>query len=171
MNEQNLVILRTIGSRRLEAVTLRYLGACHLERGDAEVAFHWYTQAHAVYQAVNEPLEDGENVADTALCQLRLGQPDVALSTVNVLLDRLEGDLKEYPAHKTIELRWSCQQVLAAVGDARAAPLLEQLFAHVQLRADELTDAADRERLIQALPVFRAIVAAYQQRGEAHAAH
>ena len=62
-------------------------------------------------------------------------------------------------------MRWDCQQVLDAVGDARAAVLLEQLHADVQARAIELTDAADRERLIQALPVFRDIVAAHRRRG------
>jgi Mg/Co/Ni transporter MgtE len=57
-------------------------------------------------------------------------------------------------------VRWRCQQVLAALGDARAAALLQQLQADVQARALELTDAADRDRLIQARPDFRAIVSA-----------
>lgn len=57
--------------------------------------------------------------------------------------------------------------MLAAVGDARAATVLKQLFVDVQARADELTDAADRDRLVQALPVWRAIVAAHVRRGAA----
>ena len=90
---------------------------------------------------------------------------------MNVLLDPLNGDLAGRPAHATLALRWTCQQVFDALGDARAAPLLERLFTDVQARATELTDAADRERLIQALPVFRAIVAACPQRGEPNTAH
>ena len=46
------------------------------------------------------------------------------------------------------------------MGDMRAVPLLEELNADVQARAAELTDAADRERLIQAPPAFRDISAA-----------
>jgi hypothetical protein len=39
--------------------------------------------------------------------------------------------------------------------------MLEQLFADVQASAVEMTDAADRGRLIQASPVYRDIVAAW----------
>ena len=84
---------------------------------------------------------------------------------VELLLDRLDSELAGRAAHEPIELRWTCQQVLDALGDARAATLLAPLVADVQARASELTDAADRERLIQALPVFRGIVAAHEQRG------
>ena len=53
------------------------------------------------------------------------------------------------------------------MGDMRAVPLLEALNADVQARAAELTDAADRERLIQAPPAFRDISAAKRRSGEA----
>jgi len=87
-----------------------------------------------------------------------------ALVTVNHVLTRLHGELAARPAHETIALRRPCQQVLETLADTRAAPLLEQLHADVQARAEVLTDAADRQRLIQALPVFRAIVAAHARR-------
>jgi len=45
--------------------------------------------------------------------------------------------------------------------------MLEQLHADVQATAAQSTDAADRERLIKAIPDFRDIVAAYGQRGAA----
>ncbi len=165
LHEQNLETLRAIGNRRQEAVTLRFLGAAHLGQGNAERAFAWYGQALALYETVDEPIEVCDNAAEAALCQMHLGQADAALSAVNSLLDRLHGDLATSAADKTINMRWACQQVLAAVGDARAAPMLEQLFADVQAHAAELTDAADRDRLIQALPVFRGVVAAHRRRG------
>ena len=59
-----------------------------------------------------------------ALCELRLGRPEHALSAVNRLLEGLQGDLAERPGFETIDMRWSCQQVLDALGDARSAPLL-----------------------------------------------
>lgn len=70
-----------------------------------------------------------------------------------------------------LELRWTCQQLREAMGDGRAAPMLDQLFIDVQARATELTDAADRDRLIQALPIFRSLVAAQARRGATTASH
>jgi len=160
LHEQNLPIVRGTGNRRQEAVTLHFLGAAHLAQGDAHSAAAWYAQARAVYAVFDEPVEASASAAEAALCQWRLGQSTAALAMVNTLLQRLDGDLARFPVHETIGLRWNCQQVLAAAGDARAATLLDQLFIDVQARASAMTDAADRDRLIQAQPVWRAIVAA-----------
>jgi hypothetical protein len=61
------------------------------------------------------------------------------------------------PAHKTIALRWISLRVLDDLGDARAAPA-----AAIDRRwtGAELTHGDDRERLMPALPVIRAVVAA-----------
>ena len=40
-----------------------------------------------------------------ALCELRLGRPEHALSAVNRLLERLQGDLAERPGFETIDMR------------------------------------------------------------------
>ena len=70
-------------------------------------------------------------------------------------------------AGATISLRWNGQQLPAILGDMRAEPVLEQLNVDVQARATEPTDTAERGRLIQATPTFRAIVAACgRMRGE-----
>ena len=102
--------------------------------------------------------------AHAALCQMRLGEPALARSMVESLLQRLESELAERPAHETIELRSTGHQVLHALGDARAATLLVPLVDDMHARAAELTCADDFDRLIQALPVFRAVFAAQQQR-------
>src|SRR6185369_208090 len=120
-------------------------------------AKRWHAQAQALCEALDDPLGACEAAAYGALCEARLGEPDAARSTVDRLLARLAGEFAERPAHETIRLRWACQQALDTVGDARSAPLLEQLCADVQARAAELTHAADRERLIAALPDFRGI--------------
>jgi len=60
---------------------------------------------------------------------------------------------RKRPRHETIILRWICQQVLEALADARAAPLLQQWFVDVQARATAMTDAANRDHPIQAQPV------------------
>ena len=164
-HEQNLVIHRATGNRRMEAITLRFLGSLQLVQGDAQAAMQCCAESQALHQALDEAREACEVAAIAALCTIRLGQPAVALATVNATLERLQRELAACPANETIEPRWTCHQVLVALGDARAAPMLDQLHADVQARAAELTDAADRERLIQALPVFRAIAATQRRRG------
>ena len=159
-HEQNLVIHRSIGNRRMEAIALRYLGDLHLDQGDAQAALQCGLQAQALFPSLEEPLE-ACNVASTlAQCAVHLGQPDVALARLNTTLDRLQGDLADWHVIQTIAVRWRCQQVMVTLDDARAAPLLDQLFADVQAHAALFTGAADRDRLIQAQPVWRAIVAA-----------
>ena len=165
-----LAITRANGDRTHEVASLQRMGVLHRERGSASAALEWLTQAQTLYLTLEDAIGDCVAAAHAALCQTRLGPTELAGSTVDLLLQRLDDELAERPAHKTIELRWTCQQVLDAVGDARAASLLAQLFADVQARATELTHEGDRERLIHALPVFRAIVAAHARRGEPNAA-
>jgi len=78
-------------------------------------------------------------------------------------------ELADLPAQEARERRRSIRQVLAAVADARAASRLERVFDDRQAHASVLTPAHDRERLILALPVFRGIVAAHRQWGQAPA--
>ena len=171
LHEQSLVIYRAIGGRRYEAVTLRHLAGRHLKQGNTQAAVQCCIQAQTLHQALDEPLEACSVAATAALCEIRLGQPEAALASLNATLGRLQREMAECPANETIELRWTCHQVLVALGDARAGPMLERLHAHVQARATEVTAAADRERLIQAIPTFRAIVAAHGRRGESAASH
>ena len=169
-HEQNLVIERAIGSRRMEAITLRFLADLNLEQGDAQTASQCCSQSQTLHQSLDEPREACEVAATAALCAIRLGQPAVALARLNATLDQLQRELAECPANETIDLRWKCHQVMVALDDERAGPLLGPLFVDVQARAAELTDAANRERLIQALPVLRSIVAAHGRRGQPNAA-
>jgi len=162
-HEQNLVIDRAIGDRRMEAITLRCLGDLHLDQGDAQAALQCGLQAQALFRSLEEPLEACSVASTMAQCAMDLGQPDVALAKLNATLDQLQGDLADWHVNEMIAVRWRCQQVMVALDDARAGPLLDQLFADVQAAATLLTDAADRDRLIQALPVWRAIVAAHQR--------
>lgn len=166
--EESVVILRHIGDRRELAISLRFLAGVHLAQRDAGAARACCAEAQALHRALDEPWEGCAIDALAALCELRLGRRDAALAAVNALLERLlDGDLAECPAHETIELRWPCQQVLEALADTRAAAMLEQLVADVRARAAALTVAADHERLIQARPVFRGIIAAHGRRSQA----
>ena len=157
----SLEITRTNGDRTHEVASLQRLGVLHQERGDSSTALPWHIEAQALYASLEDAIGEGVAAASMALCQTCLGDTALARSMVELLLDRLDSELAGRAAHETIELRWTCQQVLDALGDARAATLLAPLVADVQARATELTDAANRERLIRALPVFQGIVAAH----------
>ena len=162
-----LDLQRTIGDRRMQAITLRFLAEVHLSQGDTRTAMDCCDASLALHQSLDEPLQAGEAMAIAATCELRLGQPAAALVRVNAALDQLQlQELATYPAKETLELRWLSYQVLAALDDARGAPLLDQLQVDVLARAGEVTETADQDRLIQATPVYRAIVAAHQRRGE-----
>ena len=163
--ERSLVIDRAIGDRRGEVFTLLLLGDLLLERDDAQTALQCCTSALRLLQTLEQPLEACDLMAIVALCKVRLKQPVQAMDELNATLDRLPRELAECALGETIGLRWHCHQVLAALGDDRAGPLLEQLHADVRATAAERTEAADRKRLIQAIPNFRDIVAAWTQRG------
>jgi hypothetical protein len=151
----------------MQAITLRFLAEVHLSQGDARTAMDCCDASLALHQSLDEPLQAGEAMAIAAICELRLGQPAAALVRVNAALDQLQlQELATYPAKETLELRWLSYQVLAALDDARGPPLLDQLHLDVLARAGEVTEIADQDRLIQATPVYRAIVAAHQRRGE-----
>lgn len=164
-----LATTRANGDRTHEAASLQRMGVLHRERGDVAAALAWLDQAQALYKRLDDAIGECVAAAHAALGQTRLGRMATARAMVDRLLERLDDELAARPAHETIELRWTCQQVLDAAADSRAAALLDRLHADVGARAAELTDAADRERLIQALPVFRAIVAAPGRR-HGHAA-
>ena len=88
------------------------------------MALRQLEKAQELHRALGEPAAAGDTAALAALCELRLGRPEQALSVVNRLLEGLQDDLAERPGFETIDMRWSCQQVLDALGAARAAPLL-----------------------------------------------
>ena len=158
-----VALSRSCGDPRKEAIALQRLGIAHRTLGHASDAWQCLSQSHALHQTLDDALEACITTGHAAWCELDLGLHDVALSGVSGLLERLA--ICALPAHETIEPRWACQHVLQALGDARAAPMLEQLFADVQASAAEVTDAAYRDRLTQASPVYRDIVAAYGRRG------
>jgi tetratricopeptide (TPR) repeat protein len=162
MYEKVVAFCRSYGDQRKEAIALQRLGVVHSTLGRATDAWQYLAQSQALHQSLDDALEACVTTGYAAWCQLDLGLHDAAISTANGLLERLATENR--PAHETIEPRWACQHVLQALGDARAAPMLEQLFADVQASAAEMTDAADRERLIQVSPVYRDIVAAYARR-------
>ena len=86
-----LVAGRSVGDRRVEAMVLAWQGISHLESGDA-AALRQLEQAQELHQALGDSAAAGDAVALAALCELRLGRPEHALSAVNRMLERLQLD-------------------------------------------------------------------------------
>ena len=157
---QALHISRATGDRLAEVRWLRSQGEVQFERGDVSAALASYAGVRTLYELTGVSYGRASAAAGAALCKTRLGQSDEALSEVDPILASLGSDPGEDSA-SDMQARWRCQQVLQSLGDERATPLLEQLHANVQATAAQRTDADDRDRLIHAIPTFRAIVAAW----------
>jgi class 3 adenylate cyclase len=164
LSRQALAGARAVGDQRVELAAMYVIGHTHAASSDMPTALEWLARLRALCQERQDLLEECRAVALEAACDLKLGQPDVARSKVDSLLERHDTELAGLGFHQTISLRWSCQRVLETLDDDRAGPLLEQLHADVSARAAALTGAADRARLIQAIPTFRDIVSAYDRR-------
>jgi tetratricopeptide (TPR) repeat protein len=171
-HEQALEVSRAVGDRYFEGYLLLCLGQSSLGRGDAAAALRWFALSRTAFETIGMAYKVVECGAYLALCHTRRGDTGPALPEVAQVMAYLDANPNDDPgAH--IDARWSCQQVLAAAGDVRAASMLESLVADIHTCADELaaaagtTDAAERERMIQAIPVFRAIMAAHARGGAA----
>jgi len=163
---QAVAIAHANGDRRIEGPSLQSLGISMFELGDVGAALQLHTQAREIFEAMQDPLDACTSAAREALCHSRLGQADAALRCVNLLLDRLGGEFATSALNNTLDMRWSCQRVLSALGDARAGDLLAQLVSDAHAHAARRTHAADRARLMQALPTLRGILATQGPPGE-----
>ena len=171
--EQSLALFRQVGQPREQAKLLRLQATLQLERDDLAGALATLEATQAVHALIDEPVESGSTDALAALCRWRLGQLDAAQHAAEAVLERFGLDGRGHPPHDSLDLRWRCLQVLEGLGDERGPALLERLHEDVQQRATVLaTDIArdnGRDRLIQALPIFRAVVAAHARRSAAGA--
>jgi class 3 adenylate cyclase/tetratricopeptide (TPR) repeat protein len=153
---------RTHGDRRKEALTLQRMAAVNLARGDAAAAWDRIEPALALYAIVDDPLEAVLTAALAARIQAGLGRQDAARQAVDDLLHRSTADpeLSDLEPEDLLEMRWHCQRVLQTLDDPRAGPLLDRLVADVRAWVAQLVPAGEREALVQALPVCRAVMAA-----------
>jgi class 3 adenylate cyclase/tetratricopeptide (TPR) repeat protein len=158
---QVVAIARDNGDRRIEAHALLLLGQAQRGLGDDAAARDWHRQAQDIFETLGEPGNACHAAAEGALDTARLGDTQLAVEAAAAVLLRL-AVADSAPTDAVLEARWACQRVFAAAGDARAGPLLQQLAAEVQRRVRELTPDApdDRQRLVDAVPLFREVVAA-----------
>lgn len=90
----------------------------------------------------------------------RRGALDEALRAAQDVMARLARGVSLTGTGQGELARLNCQRVLAACGDARAAPLMATLRAEMQATLDRFADASVRERFVAAAPWRREIQSA-----------
>jgi class 3 adenylate cyclase len=158
-NAEALPLARAVGNRGLESDIVWDLCTSHLELGETHKAHQVWEQAAPLLSAHDEPLVPCQAEALGAWCKALLGQSDAARACIGRAQQFLESAGHKNPAHETIRTRWAWQRALALLNSPQAGPLLAEVYADVQARARLLSEGIDPERVIQAVPLFRAIAA------------
>ncbi len=159
--KRNLPLARAIGERNMEAVVLRQLGVSQRKLGDVAAGRELNLQAFAAFMDVNNWLPARESAANAAECEIEMGLHEEARARVDEILAALNGELVNVAPRDTVPVRWRCQQILATLGDSRAAPLLEQLHADVQADLAAMAGDEERERVMANSMNYSGIVKAY----------
>lgn len=106
---------------------------------------------------------DGARVGDAqaALAKLRLMQQDVAAAqrAIAIILTTLAQQGLQ-AAWYPFRAYWYCYQVLQALDDPRAVPLLKQAYNHLQEVANHIPEQTLRHSFLYNVPANRAIIAA-----------
>jgi class 3 adenylate cyclase/tetratricopeptide (TPR) repeat protein len=150
------------GGRQSAAAAWEQLGEALQLQGDRAQARDAVAQA----EAVAATLSTGEALAlEMAAVGARMdverGELGAARATVEQVWQVLEAGVEFEQISQEIHARWACCQVFTALADARAAPLRAVLRDEVRAVAAALqADGGDGDALLQAVPIYRAILAA-----------
>ncbi len=169
--EQARSILRDVGLRWSESAAATNAGLALLALGRLD-------EAAGDFEAAVE-LADRHRLANLALPALSglaavaLARGDVvkALALVRKIEERLAEGASLDGLDEPLRLRWTCYRVLAATADEQARTELARAHAELMAMADRLSDAEDRRRLLQDVPVHREIVRARDSDTIADSAH
>ncbi|MCB0055747.1 MAG: tetratricopeptide repeat protein, partial [Caldilineaceae bacterium] len=114
-----------LGERRQESYAATAMGHLLLQQGDVNEAVEAYRFAltqHDKLEQANRALEPRAGLADVALQQ---GEPAVAQSHVETILEHLQTHRLDL-TDEALRVYLTCHRVLSAAADARAARLLQQ---------------------------------------------
>jgi tetratricopeptide (TPR) repeat protein len=136
-------------------------GHALLELGDADGAAQAYEAGLSVERKAGPPGMPAELRAGLARVHLIREVPAAAMKEVEEILDYLQTS----HIHGTAEpprIYFTCYQVLTAVGDTRAAPVLDEAYRFLMDRAGMIDEASLRRSYLEAVDVNRRIVSAYR---------
>jgi len=122
-----------------------------------EEAENIYLQAHDLRKRFEQVHFINEPLAGMARSALALGQREKVVDYIHPVISylentRLSGTFEPFLVYLT------CYEVLLALDDQRAVPLLSDAYQYLQSRAMNLSDLADRRRFLEEVSVHRRIV-------------
>ncbi|MBI2894720.1 MAG: protein kinase [Deltaproteobacteria bacterium] len=165
--EVALELAREVESATIAAQTYLYLAMAELDAEEAEAlaaADRAATCAAAEARAAGDPGLEARALAVLAEAERRRGRTTESLALVDKALERLA--VRGYASFGgEEEVFWTQSRVLEDAGriDA-AADALARAYSRVRTKADRIEDAELRRRFLQAVPLHRAIVSAWESR-------
>lgn len=157
-----LTLAQAIGYQRCTALALRSLGHLAREQNQPDVAKAHYTAALAGARQNNFSGYALEALAGLAVVALDQGEPTLAQRLVGDVLAALDAEALAQ-ANEPFRIYLTCYRILQATGDHRATPLLVQAHQRLQQLAALITDESLRHSYLQAIPMHREIIAAFEQ--------
>jgi tetratricopeptide (TPR) repeat protein len=165
-SQQGLEVTLAIGAPQDAANNWYTLGDAWLGAGRLAEAEAAYRRAIALRQGVGQAAAEMESRAGLAAVLLARGGSaySPALEQVEVILRfREKGDLSG--VEEPFLVFWRCYEVLAAVGDGRAEPLLQEAQQLLHEWASKISDEKMRRSFLDNVPHHRAIRAAAGKAG------
>ena len=155
-------MLHAARDRWAQGAALRVMGQAALVLGDAVSASRDFEASRALFDGMNMPHLAIEAIAGLAELALSVGDQAAALSHVDAILAMLAAGTSLEGAEEPMRVHLNCHRVLAASGDLRAQPVLEQAYQDLSNRALRISDAQRRSSFLLAVPHHRALVLAWQ---------
>ncbi len=156
-----LDIARPIGDRSTEAYALTHWGHGLLAQGNLAAAAAAYEQSLSLRQAMGETLMALESQAGLAQVRLAEGNMAAAIILMEPIVPYLENE-ETGVGEQPFQVYLTCYQVLQAVGDGRAAAILQHAHHLLHKQAAQLEDAPTRHTFLHQVDAHQEIMTAVQ---------
>lgn len=149
-----------LGTPLLQANGLLLLGHTYFALQEWTAAEEAYTQAHVLYQQLNNVAIAAEACAGLALVALAWDKPPLAFAQIEPILPLLQHNAA-VGLNEPFWVILATYRVLYAVGDQRAAGILADGYAQLQRYAAGIADEALRQSFWKAVPIHRELQQLY----------
>ena len=160
---QALQLLQQAGDRVGQAAALRAQGHAALAMNELVDAAAAFRASRDLYDALGLPHLAIESMAGQALQALACQDLVSAGAHVDEILRRQAGGAGLAGTDEPLRIGLICHQVLAALGDARAQPVLAHTHADLMARAGLISDPVLRSGFVEQVPWHRALQRDWQQ--------
>ncbi|MGQ5521658.1 ATP-binding protein [Chitinimonas sp. PSY-7] len=160
---QALTLLRATGDRWAEAAALRVAGQAELALGETAAAVNLLETSRDMFRQLEMPhlaLEAVATLASEALLRQDVSRAKVLVEDI---LAHLSNGAGLDGCDEPMRILLHSYEVLTAIKDKRATDLLLKAHTELMARAQRMANADSRQRFLYAIPVHRALLAAYQQ--------